>query len=79
MSAEARYHPDCQVRFHDGRLLEKLARGRPAGSVDSSKQDAFLKFCDHSDKSDEHQYSLSDLETILQTCSDSGEILLQSS
>ena len=70
MAAEAIYHHDCQVRFHDGRQLGISNKGRPSGSVDSSKNDTFQQLCDHIDTNEINQYTINDLENCLMGFSD---------
>lgn len=65
MAAEAKYHHQCYVRFHDWRSLEKKPKGRPSGSVDGAKQEVFKILCEHIDSSDIHQYSIINLEELL--------------
>ena len=43
MVAEAKYHHSCQIRFLKGRDIEGKTKGRPSGSVDTKKNDAFEK------------------------------------
>lgn len=73
VAAEATYHHDCQIRFHDGRQLSKNTKGRPSGSVDIRKNDAFQKLCDYIDNNEIHQYSISDLESLLKQYSGEDE------
>ena len=73
VAAEAQYHHQCQVRFHSGRCVENKPKGRPSGSVNDIKQQAFEKLCEHIDSSDVHQYSIIDLEELVGKFSDSEE------
>lgn len=59
VAAEAIHHHSCQICFHQTLDLEKKNIGRPAGSVDSAKQGAFISLCKHI-YSDIHQYSVTD-------------------
>lgn len=73
VAAEAKYHHHCQVQFHKTRAFEKKLKGRPSGSVDDLKQRAFEKLCEDIDSSDIHQYSIIDLEKLMQKFSANRE------
>ena len=75
VAAEAKYHHDCQVRFYSGKqqLPNIKSKGRPSGTVDTEKNDAFHKLCDHIDNNNLHQYSISDLISLLKKYSDEGD------
>ena len=64
VAAQAKYHHDCQVRFHSGRGVKKQNKGRPPGSFNARRHGAFLRLCKHIDLSDQHQFSISELESI---------------
>ena len=64
VAAQAKYHHDCQVRFHSGRGVKKQSKGRPPGSFNARRHGAFLRLCKHIDLSDQHQFSISELESI---------------
>ena len=66
VAAEATYHHDCQVRFHDGRHITDNTKGRPSGSVDTGKNTAFQKLCDFIDSNENHQYSIGELRVYIE-------------
>ena len=77
VAAEATYHHPCQSDFHTGRPApgDKNPRGRPSGSDDMKKREAFFKLCNHIDTAETcHQYSISDLETLLKEFSIDDEV-----
>ena len=73
VAAEAKYHNSCQIRFHQSLDLEKKNKGRPTGSLDRAKQMDFITICKHINESDIHQYSITDLEAIMEKYSDNGD------
>ena len=70
MAAEAKYHHNCQIRFREGSDFEGKVKGRLSGSVDTKKIDAFGEVCKYIDENDDHQFSISDLKSVLQQFSD---------
>ncbi|MES9880176.1 MAG: hypothetical protein ABW185_04765 [Sedimenticola sp.] len=79
VAAEVKYHHDCQTNFYVRRDPPmnpvKTHKGRPRGSVDSVKNDAFMKLCDFLDEQEEvHQFSLSELHELLEKFSHDGEV-----
>lgn len=65
IAEEAEYHHQCQVRFNLGRPLKKQGAGWPVGSVDSGKQEAFIKLCNYLDSHDDTQFTMPHLLTLL--------------
>ena len=66
---------DIMVRFHNGKqqLPNIKSKERPSGTVNTGKNEAFHKLCDHIDNDNHHQYSISDLISLLEQYSAEGE------
>ena len=72
IAEEAKYHHQCQARFNLGRPLDKQGAGRPVGSVDSGKQEAFLKLCNYLDSHDDTQFTMPQLLALLHSFTEEG-------
>lgn len=77
IAAEVKYHHDCQVLFYAGKSrpnddnMDSQPRiGRP---VDARKEQAFKSLCQHIRDNDECQYSLSELESLMNDYLDGAE------
>lgn len=73
LAAEVKYHSSCYTKFLMGRREpDDVQRGRPAGTFDPEKHPDFERLRDIIGRSDECQFSVTELEKILKESGTEG-------